>query len=271
MAGKCKIIFHTLRINCVLLAVLLLFSGCALIAPQNELTAVKRWLEKDVSFIMSYQYMDLAIHGTSQKTTQVYAADGSWSMIIQRKVWDHTTDYDSQETGEFYYRYENSQLICYSSIDGEAPQRITVSRSEKEEMDDSKAYLVGAPALLPEYLEDLSVTQTDTATVITFRLPVEKVIADSTVLSVFINNAFTLAGQEYKNEYNAMILCTLEADPQTLRPKSLSYDFSQLKPYLLSRGAQSGEEALDSDFITMTYTFDYNLSNSIPIPDRLIP
>ena len=146
-----------------------------------------------------------------------------------------------------------------------------MSNSEKVEMDRSKADLVGAPALLPKYLEVLSVTQTDSATILTFQLPVEKLIADSTVLSVFINNMFTLAGQEYKNEYNAVIFCTLEADPQTLQPKSLSYDFSQLKPYLLSSGAQSGEEVLDSDFITMTYTFDYELPGSIQIPERLFP
>lgn len=271
MENKSKIIFRTLRISCVLLAILLLFSGCTLIAQQKELESVKKWLEEDFSFTMSYHYMDLARHGTSQQTTQVFAADGSWSMINQRKVWNHSTDYNSKEIGEFYYRYENSQLICYSSIDGQAPQRMVVSNGEKAEMDRSKAYLVGAPALLPVYLEGLSVTQTDSATILTFQLPVEKLIADSTVLSVFINNTFTLAGQEYKNEYNAVIFCTLEADPQTLQPKSLSYDFSQLKPYLLSSGAQSGEEVLDSDFITMTYTFDYDLPNSIQIPIHLIP
>ena len=271
MENKSKIIFRTLQISCVLLAFFLLFSGCTSISQQKELASVKKWLEEDFSFTMSYQYMDLAHHGTSQQTTQVFAADGSWSMINQRKVWNHATDYNSQEIGEFYYRYENSQLICYSSIDGKAPQRIAVSNSEKVEMDRSKAYLVGAPALLPKYLEGLSVTQTDTATILTFQLPVEKIIADSTVLAVFINNMFTLAGEEYKSAYNAMIICRLEVTPETLQPKSLSYDFSQLKPYLLSSGAQSGEEALDSDFITMTYTFDYELPGSIQIPERLFP
>ena len=255
----------------ILVASFFVFGGCTPNAANKDLAAIKKWLNQDFSFTMSYQYMNLAINGMSQQTTQCFAADGSWSFITQRKTWDHRTDYESEEKAEFYYRYEDSQLVCYSQTDGSAPQRITIGKQEKAEMDESKAYIVGAPALLPEYLEAFSVVQTESATILTFQLPVEKVMADSTILSMFVKNIFTLAGQEYKSEYHAMIICTLETDPKTLRPRNLSYDFSQLKPYILSDGAQNGEYALDTDFVTMTYSFDYELPDTTDIPDRLIP
>lgn len=286
MASKPKFTFRMQQVCCILLAIVLLFCGCGQDTPGPENTTVskteppapvepdlgdvKQWLKKDFSFTLSYQYTNLGINGMSQETTQTFAADGSWSFINERKIWDHTANYESQENAEFYYLYEDSQLICYSSIDGSALQRTVVSSREKKEMDDSKAYIVGSPALLPKYLKNLCVTQENTVTVFTFELPVDKVLADSTFLSVFVNNAFILAGQEYKDEYQAVILCTLETDSQTLQPKSLSYDFSQIKPYILSSGAQSGEYALDSDFVTMVYSFDFNLRETTEIPGHLI-
>ena len=238
---------------------------------QADLSAVEPWLEKDCSFTLTYEYMNLAINGMQQKSTQSFAADGSWSFKNEQKIWDHTYDYEVQVTSEFFYRYENSQLVCYSSIDGQTPQYAVLSDSEKAAMDESKTYMVGVPALLPEYLQELSVTQADDTTVFAFQLPVEKVLADNTILSVFLQNVFSLSGNEYKAEYNAMILCTLETDPQTHQPKTLSYDFSQVKPYVLSAGAQSGESAFDGDFLTMTYFFDYALPDTLEVPTHLIP
>lgn len=138
-------------------------------------------------------------------------------------------------------------------------------------MNDSKAYMIGVPGLLPDYLQDLSVTQTDDAAVFTYTLPIEKILADSTLLAAYIQNVFALSNYEYKPEDQLLIGCTFETDPETFQSKSLSFDFSQLKPYVLTNGAQSGEFALDADFMTMVYTFDYNLPSTIAIPENLIP
>ncbi len=275
---------------CIFLSLTLLLCGCAPNTTDSETTpasstaetnpdttsqdpliVLKQWLEKDYSFTIAYQYMNLAINGISQETTQVFAADGCWSFKNQRKVWDHTTNYESEENAEFYYCYENSQLICYSTANGNAPQRAIVTDDVRKEMDDSKAYMIGVPGLLPDYLQNLSITQTDDAAIFTYTLPVEKVLADSTLLAVYIQNVFALSNYEYEPEDQLLIGCTFETDPEAFRPKSLSFDFSQLKPYVLSDGAQSGELALDADFMTMVYTFDYNLPSTIVIPENLIP
>lgn len=279
--------FH---IVCTLLFITLLLSGCTTnptdsytmptssapetdteTPPQEPLMILQQWLEKDCSFTISYQYMNLAINGISQKTTQTFAANGCWSFINQRKVWDHTADYESEENSNFYYCYENSELICYSLINGNSPQRAVVTKKERKAMDKSKEYMIGVPGLLPDYLQDLSVAQTDTAAIFTYTLPVEEVLADNTLLSVYIQNVFALSQHEYQPESTLLISCTFEAELETYQPKSVSFDFSQLKPYVLSSGAQSGEYAFDADFMTMEYTFDYNLPTTITVPENLIP
>lgn len=262
---------------CVFLSLVLLLSGCANIfhfgkkTPSGPMGQLQQWLNKDSSFTISYQYMNLAVNGMSQSITQTQAADGSWSFHNQRKVWYHTSDYEVEESAEFYYRYEGSQLVCYSSIDGSTPQRAQLSDRDIAAMDADKALMVGVPGLLPKYMQELTITQTNEAATFSFRLPVEKVLADNTYLSAFVSNVFTLSGSAYKPEYNATILCTFETEPQTFQPRSLYYDFSQIKPYVLSEGALSGETALDSDFLTMTYTFDYALPATTQIPDYMFP
>jgi hypothetical protein len=214
--------------------------------------------------------MELAVCGISQQINQTSAEDGSWSFFLQRKVWDHTLDYEQQTLAEYYYRYEDTKLVCYSKIDDGQPQRMELSDRERKELEKSKGDMVGVPGLLPDYLQDMSVSQTEDAAVFTFLLPVEDVLAETTILSVYIHNAMTLSYRDSLPE-NLMVVCTLEADPQTFQPRSLSYDFSQLKPYVLSEGTLSGEYALNTDFMKLVYTFDYDLPETTTIPKSMLP
>lgn len=268
-----------LQLTCIILCAALLLCGCkpptsapAETAPSQEpLDILKGWLEKDCSFTISYQYMNLAINGMSQETAQTFATDGSWVMTTHRKNWDHTSDYEFEEDAAFYYRYEDSQLVCYSRIGDQSPQRAVMTQQSKSELAAGKAAMLGVPGLLPEYLQALSVTEADGAAVFTFRLPAEKVMADSTLLSAYVNNAFYISGRQYKPEYNAAILCAITTDPETFQPKAVSFDFSELKPYALSSGALSGEDAFGVDLMVMNYTFDYNLAETTDIPQHMIP
>ena len=277
---------------------MILFSGCSqgklsellqgeLIEPlQSEqvqqgertdrelLIAAEKWLGKDFSFTMTYEFMNLAINGMQQRSELVFGKDGSWSMQTERQAWDHSTDYSYEETARFYYRYEGSQLVCYSNIDGDEPQRIAISDSSRKEIEASKALMVGVPALMPDYLEGLYVTNpvgNNAVTVLAYWLPVEKVLADDTMLSAYVNNAFALSGNTYPPEANAGILTVFQIDTQTCQPISLDYMFHEVKPYVLSAGAQSGEEALDADFMTMSYSFDYDIPETVTGTEEMIP
>ena len=59
-----------------------------------------------------------------------------------------------------------------------------------------------------------------------------------------------------------------KTEEDTYRPIRVSYDFSELKPYVLSNFALEGEGALDKEFMYMTYEFDYNLEKSIQVPSE---
>ena len=145
-----------------------------------------------------------------------------------------------------------------------------LSDRERKELEKSKADMVGVPGLLPDYLQDMSVSHTEDAAEFTFLLPVEDVLEETNMLSGYIQNAMTLSYRDSLPE-NLMVVCTLEADPKTFQPRSLSYDFSQLKPYVLSEGTLSGEYALDTDFMTLVYTFDYDLPETTTIPKSMLP
>lgn len=223
---------------------------------------------------MTYKYTNLAINGMEQTTEQVFGKDGSWSMVTEHQVWNHRNDQKQEETGRFYYCYEDSQLVCYHDTDGKDLRRTVITDNYREEIEDSKDCMVGLRALMPEYLEGLYVTHptgNDAITVLAYWLPVEEVMADVTMLSAYVNNAFGLSGNTYPSEANAGILTILEIDTETCQPISLSYIFHELEPYVLSAGAQSGEAAFDMDFMTMWYTFDYDLPDSAPVPEGMLP
>lgn len=241
---------------------------------QERLAAAEEWLEKDFSFTLTCGYMNLAINGMQQRTEQVFGKDGSWSMLTDRQMWDHRSDYRQEESAQFYYRYEGSQLVCYSVVDGVGPERGVISARERVEMEESKALIVGAPALMPDYLEGLYVTHpegNEVVTVLAYWLPVDKVMADNTMLSMYINNAFSLSGNTYPPEADAGILALFEVGTQTCQPISLSFMFHEVKPYVLSPGAQSGEAALDTDFMTMSYSFNYDIPDTVAVPEEMIP
>ena len=283
------------KLLCILILCSVLFAGCsgciqsgqqieshqkdeqtqqAEMTDREFLAAAGEWLERDFSFTATFQYVNLAMCGMQQRTEQVFGKDGSWSMLTDRQIWDHRTDYRQENAAQFYYRYEGSQLVCYSNVEGEGPQRGVISKRDRDTMDEDKARIVGIPALMPDYLEGLYVTQPEgngDVTVLCYWLPVDKVMADNTMLSMYINNAFSLSGNTYPPEADAGILVIFEIDRKTCQPISLSYMFQELKPYVLSSGAQSGEEALDADFMTMSYSFDYDLPDTVEIPDEMIP
>lgn len=234
--------------------------------PQgDDLSVLKEQLSQKWNFQISYRYMHLAYNGFSQETIQTYAKDGSFFSSTERSYWDHIRDYEESAWAEFYYRYEDNDLICYFKEKGSDSQRSVINTKTQREMEADRLMLVGPEGLLPEYMEDFEEKTENTC--YTFRLPVAKIMKDETLLSIFIQNAFTLYGSEYDKNTNISIMCTLETDPESLRPLKLEFDFSELKPYVLSSGALSGEYAVDIDLMYMRYTFNADFADTISIPD----
>lgn len=236
------------------------------VPQEDDLSILKEQLSQKWNFEISYQYMHLAYNGISQKTVQTYAKDGSFFSSTERHYWDHTRDHDESTLAEYYYCYEDNDLICYFRENGGKSQRSAINAKVLREMEASRLMLVGPNGLLPKYLEDFEEKTENTC--YTFRLPVADILKDETLLSIFIQNAFALYGSEYDKNADISILCTLETEPESLRPLKLEFDFSELKPYVLSSGALSGEYALDIDLMYMRYTFSADFADTISIPSN---
>lgn len=241
------------------------FATVPTVPLEDDLSILKEQLSQKWNFQISYQYMHLAYNGFSQETIQTYAKDGSFFSSTERSYWDHTQNYEESTWAEYYYRYEDNDLICYFKENGSDSQRSVINAKAQREMEASRLMLVGPDGLLPKYLEDF--TEKAENTCYTFRLPVAEILKDETLLSIFIQNAFILYGSQYDESANISILCTLETESDSLRPIKLEFDFSELKPYVLSSGALSGEYAFDTDLMYMRYTFNSDFADTISIPD----
>ena len=141
-----------------------------------------------------------------------------------------------------------------------------ISKSTLEAMNADKMKIVGSSYLLPSYLE--SFTEVSEGQKYQFSLSVENALKDSAFLSTYLNNVFALSGKEYDKSLGLNILCTVETEKGTYRPIKISYDFAELKPYVLSDFALDGEAALDTDLMYLIYEFDYNLPEHIEIPSE---
>lgn len=274
------------RILSVLLALLWVISlwGCGQTAPRETdppvtttapppepLEVVKGWLEETFSFHLSWMYMDLAYYGNSQETDMLYATDGSFRMITQRKSWNHLSGAESEEVAEFYYQYEGDDLVCYMRINDPQFSRGVMSDADLEAMDRDRPRMTGALAIAPDFLQDLELTETADGATFTYRLPLEEVLDSGSILGISLQNAFNQSGKQYDPSTKLSVGCTLETDPETYRPRSLTFDFTEVKPYVLSSGALSGEYALQTDFLTMSYDFNYDLEDTVPIPEEVLP
>lgn len=274
------------RILSTFLALLCLFllCGCGQTAPRETdppvtttapppepLEVVKGWLEETFSFHLSWMYMNLAYYGNSQETDMLYATDGSFRMITQRKNWNHLNGSESEEVAEFYYQYEGDDLVCYMRINEPQFSRVVMSDADLKAMDRDRPFLIGAPTIVPDFLQDLELTETADGATFTYRLPLEEVLDSDTILGVLLQNAFNQSGKQYDPADKLSIGCTLETDPETYRPRSLTFDFTEVKPQILSSGALSGEYALKTDFVTLSYRFDYDLEDTVPVREEVSP
>ena len=238
----------------------------------DPIIAMRRRLEDNHSFEFSMMCMNMAVNGISQTIVREYAQDGSFHFVSDIHQWDHIAEFDSNKSGEYYYRYEDEGFICYSKFDGGETHRTVMSDDDIQELNDSYQSALGRDAIFPDYLENFTDAGTDEETgckIYTFTLPAEGIMSSQTMLANLVGTAFSLTGNTYNGE-DINIKCTVLAEPDTRRPVSVTYDFSELKPYVLTDSAQSGEFAFDTDFMTMSYKFDFDLPETTEIPADFI-
>lgn len=239
----------------------------------ERMAAAAEWLNKDFSFILDFQFNNPGVCSMMQRTEYLFGKDGTRGMVNVRRL-QYPGEEAKGEMGRFFYRYEGSEYICYTSIDDQAPQRIPVSGQTLIAMEADKAILVGELCLMPSYLEGLYVTNpvgVDEVTALAYWLPVDQVLADKTMISVYLNNAFALSGKTYPNDANAGILMILEIDTATCRPITLSCIFNEVRPYVIPESVLTGQVEEDQKLMYMEYSFYYDLAESVTVPEDMIP
>jgi len=243
--------------------------------PEGELLAnAAQWLNKDCCFIFTYQFYNPGVFGMAQRTEQIYCEDGSMLMVTARQTQRQGSQEIQEEMGVFYYVYEGDQYVCYSRIDDQKPQRGVVTEQVLKEMEASEALLVGIPCLLPNYLQGLGVAELmeeEGITVFSYWLPLDAVMEDSTILSVFVNNAFSFAGKTYPEDADARILVMLQVNTETCQPLAATCFFNEVIPYLLPESALTDEVLQDQSLMTVDYRFNYELTGTVQVPEDMIP
>ena len=253
-----KFSFLTVILFCVVL------SGCK--SNKNvALNNFKTELKNDLSFQITYNYMNLAVNGFSQTLEQSAAKDGSFSFINTFHQWDHTAEFDKTEKLEYFYCYEDGDFVCYMKNDGGETSREVLSSDFITALETEKNRIVGFDALFPSYLEKFSAKSSKGE--YTFSLPLEKIVNDNSYLAAYLEQVFNLSQVEYNPEWDVNIICTCITAKDSYKPIKISYNFDELKPYVLSSGALSGETAFDTEFMELTYELNYDLPQSMEKPD----
>lgn len=238
----------------------------------DTLAQIRQSLSQEFSFVVDEMYMDLASDGFSQTICQDSSSDGSFHFRMDFHQWDYLSDYDVTDIKDFYYQYEDNSMVCYAKFNEDAPTRMLMTKNDEADLNATKDQLVGAQALVPDYLTDFADAGRDENGLqcFTYRLPLSDILSDNTLLSSYISNVCAFFCYTYLSSDDLSVYVTVCTD-DSMRPVSVTHDFSELKPYVLSEGALSGEAAFETDLMHLTYTFDYDLPQSVPVPESFVP
>ncbi len=240
---------------------------------EDTAETIRQNLPEVFSYHLEEMYMNLAQDGFSQTIDQETAQDGSFHFTLTQRHWDHTAEFEDETVREFYYQQEDGVFVCYARLNGEAPERIPMTKAEEADLNASMELVVGAPALLPDYLTDFTDEGIDAESGLrrcTYRMSVQDILNDETLLASFVYLVCSVSGYTYQATDDLYVTAALYLD-DAMRPVKLTHDFSELKPFVLSEGALSGEFALQTDLVYLTYEFDYDTPETIPVPANFIP
>ena len=243
--------------------------AAAELTKDEILSAVREWLGENCSFTIEGNFTQLGMYGFSQTITQTTGQDGSFFFATEFRQWDHTSDYEQIQLGEYFYRMESGSLICYARMDGGQIQRSVLGIGEALSLSQGKLQMVGPEALLPKWGQPCGeLGQTESGNLLVkVALPLQTLLRENSFPAAFLSNTLNMAWQPFDQETEVMIFCEAEVHPDTLQPVSIRYDLNALKPWVLSDGSISGEFALGMELLYLRYHFDYAMDESVKAPE----
>lgn len=258
----------------VLCFTLFMGSVCAKEDVQQMRASLEKWLAEECSFSLEMEYRNFVFDGYLHEIHQETASDGSFHFVSVFKQWDRPAFYEYEERAEYYYRFEDGDMVCYMKINDQEPSRGVLSSEETQMLWADKQRLIATDVLLPKYTENFELKKSqedEKLTIGSFSLPLKRILEEQGMMANLIYNAMAMSGKDAVADQEVFILAELIVETDTFKPLSLTFSFDELKPYLFSEGALSGEFALGMNLMSMTYQFDYHLPDEIAVPDEFIP
>ncbi len=232
--------------------------------PELEeiLESVRHWLTEPCSFCVGTHYNYFPLYGVDQEMRQVYGRDGSFNFRFTVRQWNNSTNSDNTTRDYYHYRYEGSDYVCYYQNE---QARMLLSADDMKSMERDKLRIVGPDALVPQELSNLREEGVDPETgccILHWEAPLSALSRTGSYFSVFVDNAANWSDASLDGK-DPILDFTLLVEPETLQPKELTVDFTELKPLLFSDGALSGEFAVNTDLLSAEIRFDYELAASV--------
>ena len=239
---------------------------------QEAREALGAWLEQDCSFDMLFRCLSLpGQYGYEEKINQSCATDGSFTFYISARWWDKGTGVDASDRAEYHYAWEDETYVCTMRHNDEPVERIPMTRPQQEDLDQSRRQMIGVDTLLPSWAEDFRQEPVENAPeLLCFRyaLPLERLLREENMLSKELDIVLQLQELDTYPE-GLCVEVSLCAEKESLRPRDVYYDFSELTPYVFEDWEHLPEAAEDTARMEMRFSFDFDLAETVPLPDTL--
>ena len=98
--------------------------------------------------------------------------------------------------------------------------------------------------------------------------PVERLMREEDMLSKELDIVLQLQELDAYPE-GLCVEVSLCAEKESLRPRDVYYDFSELTPYVFEDWEHLPDTAEDTARMEMRFTFDFDLAETVPLPDTL--
>lgn len=242
-----------------------------------QVAALRDWLGQPMSVDMEMYYDYFPLYGYDFSIRQLTGEDESFRFTQITSTFpsqayadgDEDAPWEDTEVEDWYYGWEDQVFVCYDP-DG---NRSVLSKKTRREILEDASRVFGEAAVLPEELTDFRDGGTDETTgnrVFDYQIPVSVLLEAGTMPAWHINTAVSWSGGmttlqplEELEQADPPVYIRLEAAPDTLRPIRVSFDFSEVKPYLFGNGPMSAEYAMDVNVLYITIDYSFTLPATV--------
>ena len=250
----------------------------AAFSPEEIKKAIDAWQQEPCSFTMRAGFLSQDRWGLEEKIDQECGKDGSIRFSLSFHSWNRERDWEKEDLTEYHYAVlEGGNLLCTTRrfqgsrrIPDGPIQRYQMGEREQKELFDSWQQMLCCAAMLPDWAEELSaedVPGSPELLCLRYRLPLDRVLQEESMLKQLLSNLFLLREIEEPPK-GLMIDAELYLQRDSLRPDRLRYSFGELAA-IFSEADNQNRAAQDTAGMEVEYLLDHELAETVPLPEIL--